>query len=496
MKIILSLFIAAAATMAQAAEGEYLVKVRGNGFAARASLVSQLPAKSQVDDLGGMGWFRVQIPASKAKGFAAKSLGSLSGVVKVQPNYKISLLENHSMTQLAGDLKTQGIADMACKLVGGLPAAKDNPEFPVVTPATTSGGDPLFGNQWGMMDIGVREAWKLNKGASNVIVAVIDTGVDYTHEDLMENIWTNSGEVGLDANGNDKATNGIDDDGNGYIDDVHGWDFVSNDNKPFDLNVDCIHMLQGGNPGHGTHCAGNVAARGFNGKGIAGVAPNSTVMPLRFIGESGQGDTAGAVKAIKYAVDNGARVLSNSWGSEGDDPQDQANNQALHDAIQYAQAHGVLFVAAAGNGHEGKGYDNDTDPKPGVPASYSEDIIVSVAAIDAQDNMGSFSNWGSATVDIAAPGVKVFSTTVGSTYNDTVLDLSRISAKLPKATWDGTSMATPHVAGAAALYWSQHPNAGWEEVKDALLKTAKPISSMSGKSVTGGKLNVENLINY
>src|SRR5262249_38721694 len=159
--------------------------------------------------------------------------------------------------------------------------------------------------------------------------------------------------------------------------------------KPFDLPASLLDMiLNGGNPGHGTHCSGNVGARADNGKGVAGVAPNVKIMPLRFITDKGEGTTADAIKAIKYAVDMGAKVMSNSWGSEGDDGDTDA--QALKDAITYAKDHNVLFVAAAGNGHEGVGYDNDTDAKPGVPASYAIDNIISVAAIDEKGALGSF----------------------------------------------------------------------------------------------------------
>ena len=205
---------------------------------------------------------------------------------------------------------------------------------------------------------------------------------------------------------------------------------------------------------------------------------------FRFLGEKGEGDTAGAIKAINYAVKMGAKVLSNSWGSEGEDSTD-ANNQALRDAISAAEKAGVLFVAAAGNGHSGVGYDNDADPKPGYPASYPIENIVSVAAIDKNDKLGAFSNWGAHSVHLAAPGVAVFSTMVNGNYGDVVLDLLGI-----KITWDGTSMAAPHVAGAAALYWSKHPQATYKDVKAALISSAKKIDAMNGKSVSGGKLSV------
>lgn len=366
----------------------------------------------------------------------------------------------------------------------------DNPEIPL-TGKGGSGSDPLFNKQWGMIDNNVQAAWNKSgtKGSQDVIVAVIDTGVDYTHEDLVDNMWRNPGEMGTDANGQSRATNGVDDDGNGFVDDVVGWDFGKDDNKPYDLHKTGFELLLGGNPGHGTHCAGNVAATGDNGKGIAGVAPNVKIMAMRFLTEDGQGSIDGAIGAIKYAVDNGAQILSNSWGSEGDGGDQQAS-QALQDAIQYAADNNVLFVAAAGNGHQGKGYDNDSDPKPAYPASYPQENIISVAALDKTDQMGSFSNWGRNTVDIGAPGVAVFSTVPDNVYQDTVIDIPGLIT----ATWDGTSMATPHVAGAAALYLSKNPNASWREIKDAIMRSATPIGAMSGKSVSGGKLNVNGLM--
>lgn len=340
-------------------------------------------------------------------------------------------------------------------------ATKADPDFPTSI-VSSSGPDAEYSKQWGMADIGVKDAWQLaaTKGSPDMIVAVIDTGVDYTHEELAENVWRNPGE-----SGNGRETNGIDDDNNGFIDDVVGWDFAANDNKPYDITSGFM-----GNPGHGTHCAGNVAAKSDNGKGIVGVAPNVKIMAMRFISEKGSGTTDAAVSAIKYAVDNGAKVLSNSWGSEGDD----GEGQILKDAIQYAMDRGVLFVAAAGN----SSYNNDNPTKASVPASYEHDNIISVAAIDKSNRLASFSSYGLTTVDIGAPGVDVYSSIPKNKYMN-----------MP-----GTSMACPHVAGAAALYWSKNPQASVLEVKDAILKSAVPISALNGKVVTGGKLNVKNLL--
>ncbi|MGE4132598.1 MAG: S8 family serine peptidase [Bdellovibrionales bacterium] len=489
--ILLAATFSGSAMAKSAAPGDYLVKLSTSSSSHVLALQSRLPMGTQVENLGVEGWTRVRLPATSVVAFSAASLSRLPGVIKAQPNYAIKLMENPALSTPA---MRERLARrlMAGGFPGGDAPAADNPEIPM-NGSGGSGPDPLFSKQWGMNQMGVSSAWSATKGNPDMVVAVIDTGVDYTHEDLVDNMWRNPGETGVDAQGRNKATNGIDDDGNGYVDDVVGWDFAANDNKPYDLTASMFEMLlSGGNPGHGTHCAGNVAARSDNGKGVAGVAPNVRVMALRFISEKGQGTTADAVKAIKYAVDNGAKVTSNSWGSEGDDPAD-ADTNALKDAIQMAQDRGVLFIAAAGNGHQGVGYDNDTDAKPAVPASYTHENIISVAAIDVNGALGSFSNWGARSVDLGAPGVKVFSTvTQSEKYSDTVIDIPGLIT----ATWDGTSMATPHVAGAAALYWSLHPEKSWRDVKNALLGSVKRSSVLQGKTTSGGQLDVQNLMNF
>jgi subtilisin family serine protease len=446
-----------------------------------SELQARLPQGSIVEDLGINGWVHVKLPQDMATVFNMNTILNRPGILKAHKNFKLGLLENFKVRDAR--IRAEIVRRYNAGTLGMFdPPPADNPEFPT-SGSGGSGADPLFSKQWGMNQMGVQSGWSVTKGAPSVIVGVIDTGIDYTHEDLVDNMWHNPGEI---------PGNGIDDDKNGYIDDVVGWDFAANDNKPFDLPADMMSMLMsGGNPGHGTHCAGNVAARGDNGKGIAGVAPNVKLMALRFISEKGQGDTAGAVKAIKYGVDMGAKVLSNSWGSVGDDGGEES--KALQDAIQYAQDHGVIFVAAAGNGDQmGKGYDNDvTANKPAYPSSYPHDIIISVAAVAEDGNLGTFSNWGATTVDLAAPGVKVFSTVVQSEhYSDTVIDIPGLMT----ATWDGTSMATPHVAGAAALYISGNPGKDWRQVKAAILNSVKKTSVLQGKMTSGGQLDVANMM--
>ncbi|MEI6167653.1 MAG: S8 family serine peptidase [bacterium] len=315
--------------------------------------------------------------------------------------------------------------------------------------------DPGYSMLWGMPRIHAPEAWDVSKGSKSILVAVIDTGILRTHQDLAANMWQNPGETGLDSLGRDKATNGVDDDGNGFIDDVNGWDFINNDNNPTD------------DQGHGTHCAGTIGGVGNNGKGVVGVNWNVSMVALKFMGTDG-GSTENAIRALQYAVLSipGVRLTSNSWG--GTD-----NSTALKNAIDAAGGAGQLFIAAAGN----DSVNNDTSPH--YPSSYTSSNLISVASIDSDGSMSYFSNYGSNSVDLAAPGGGIYSTTYDGGYG----------------TKSGTSMATPHVAGAAALLWSVSPASTWREIRAALLNNARPNAALAGKMVTGGELDVAAAIN-
>ncbi len=228
-----------------------------------------------------------------------------------------------------------------------------------------------------------------------------------------------------------------------------------------------------------------------NGEGVAGVAPQVKIMAMRFITEKGQGTTDAAIKAIDYAVKNGANIINASWGGEkGNDGEDKA----LQEALARAEQKGVLFVAAAGNGRANPaagtsaGFDNDTDPKPMVPASFTNSNIVSVAAIDSEKKLATFSNWGHKTVALGAPGVKILSTVPGNRYQDTIIDIGTL-----KATWDGTSMAAPFVAGSLAVIWSQHPGWSAAQVKAELLAHTTAIDSLKGKVASEGHVNLTNI---
>ena len=316
--------------------------------------------------------------------------------------------------------------------------------------------DPNMRRQYQYDLIGARDAWDITTGSKDVIVGVIDTGINYDHPDLIDNLWTNPGESGLDANGNDKRSNGIDDDGNGYVDDFRGWDFAENDNDPLDDH------------GHGTHCAGSIGASGNNGEGIAGLNWEVSLVGLRFITARGEGDEGDAIEAIEYATMMGFDLTSNSWGGDGqlveDDP--------LYKAIAAAGAAGHLFIAASGN--DGR----DTDRRPTFPASYDLENIISVGASDRRDRMTGFSNYGATTVDIIAPGSNVYSTTKRGWFGRQYQNMS------------GTSMAAPIVAGAAALILSEFPDESPAEVKSRILNGVDRINAGKGKLSTEGRLNV------
>ncbi|BAY27877.1 putative peptidase [Calothrix sp. NIES-2100] len=309
--------------------------------------------------------------------------------------------------------------------------------------------DLYFGNLWDLSKINATATWDYTQGSKNVIVAVVDSGVDYNHVDLNANIWTNADEI---------PDNGIDDDGNGYIDDVHGWDFGDGDNKPIDDSP---------KGGHGTHVAGIIGAVGNNSQGVIGVSPNVSIMATKHFRS---GDTQGNLWSVNqgtlYAINNGARIINLSFSSKYFD-------QEQYDILQYAYERGVLVIAAAGNGNSDNiGQDNDTTPR--YPASYDLPNIITVAAIDQKDQLASFSNYGENSVDLAAPGVNIYSTLPNNQY----------------AAWNGTSMAVPQVAGAAALLLAANPNLTVLELRYALLSTVDKLDSLQGKTVTGGSLNV------
>lgn len=313
--------------------------------------------------------------------------------------------------------------------------------------------DERFDEQWSLAntgqdggaagaDISALEAWSKTTGSEKVVVAVLDSGVDYTHRDLINNIWVRPADMAAYV-----------DDERGRFDDLHGFSAIDNDRDPMDDN------------GHGTHCAGIIGAEGNNGIGIAGINWNVTIMPLKFLNANGSGTTKDAIEAINYAIDRkqkgvNLRIISASWGST-------QKSRALSDAIKRAGEEGILFVAAAGNNGD------DSDKRPHYPAGYNLPNLMSVAALDRNDKLASFSNYGAKSVHIAAPGKEILSTWLHGEFYVA----------------SGTSMATPEVSGVAALVLSVNPKMTVAELRKRLESTTDKLASLKGKVATGGRLN-------
>jgi thermitase len=399
-------------------------------------------------------------------------------VVKVKKGMMKSLLANKSMlgAQLVSELHLLAgeflVLKSANKSTQALIAhLKSLPEVSYAEPnflyhAIRTGQDPQYGKLWGLKntgnnepdrngnytnaqgvagaDINAEKAWEITKGSKNIVIAVIDTGIDYNHPDLKDNIWINTKEI---------PGNGIDDDGNGYVDDVYGWNAINKTGNPMDGN------------GHGTHCAGTIGAKHNNGIGVAGVMDDVQLMAVKFLSDSGSGSLAGAIEAIDYATKANVDIMSNSWGGGG-------FSQALEDSIKAAKERGILFVAAAGNDA------TNNDVKPHYPSNYQVDNVISVAAHTHADTLASFSCFGKRTVHIAAPGHNILSTTPNNTYK----------------VYSGTSMATPHVSGVLGLLLAQEGRMDVKEVRDRLMATSVPGGAYRRTTIAGGRADAYNLL--
>jgi len=409
------------------AAGEVLVRLR-----AGASLSSK---KALASSLGAAGFRDLRVRAILPRGeriLLFKS-SALTGEALVR-----SALRNPSV--IAAALNSRLYADAA-------------PVYP---------NDPLFTQLWGLnntgqsggaagADISAPEAWSTTTGSAGVVVADIDTGVDYDHPDLAANMWRNPGEI---------PANGKDDDDNGYFDDVYGINAITGSGDPYDDN------------GHGTHTSGTMAAVGNNGVGVTGVAWQARIMALKSIDSGGYGSDADAIACIDYVVNEKLRygvnvvAINASWGGGG-------YNSLLRGAINAAGAAGIVFCASAGNGGEDEIGDNN-DTTPDYPSSYDCPNLIAVASTDDNDVLAHSSNYGATSVDLAAPGVGILSTAPGGWYESL----------------DGTSMATPHVTGAVALCAAKYPSETMAQRVQRILDRVDPLASLSGRMTTGGRLDV------
>ncbi|AWT36714.1 hypothetical protein GCM10008956_38110 [Deinococcus arenae] len=390
-------------------------------------------------------------------GLSSQALTSLSAL-GVQSVETLSTVNGAALLR-ARITDGQGVLAKAKQLQASGLVRFAEPNWTYQTQALPTDSYYTNGTLWGMkgnFGSGAETAWAAgHTGSDNVYVGIIDEGYQFDHPDLKGNAWLNPFD----------PVDGKDNDGNGYIDDTRGWDFANNDNTVYDGGT------RGSLDAHGTHVAGTIGGTANDG-GVVGVNHNVTFISGKFLGRRG-GNSADAIKAVNYFVDLKSRhglnivALNNSWGGGG-------FSQALLDAIVVAAKANILFIAAAGN----SGTDNDATAS--YPSNYDTtagagyDSVIAVAAIDKAGALASFSQYGKTTVDIGAPGVAITSSVPYNTYSS----------------YNGTSMATPHVTGGAALYASTHPGATAAQIRAAILGSATPTASLSGKTVTGGRLNV------
>ncbi len=404
--------------------------------------------------------FRPEVTAEEIQRLTAMSNDRIEDEIEsVQPLYAIDDLDNSTAEDVANQYRE--MKDLVIYAEPNFEISLDDPSN--TSPAQSNllredvskvePNDPMFGEQWALRndgqnggkakaDIDALKAWLKTQGSEDIVVAVLDSGVDYAHQDLVNNIWFRPDNIPA-----------YQDDELGIVDDKYGYNADANSGDPMDQN------------GHGTHCAGIIGAEGNNGKGVTGVNWKVEIMPLKFMGRGGFGTTKNAIEAINYAVDRkkagvNVRVINASWGST-------QYSKALEDAIRAAGEQGILFIAAAGNNS------TDNDRRPHYPSNYDLPNVISVAALDRDDALASFSNFGVKTVHIAAPGKDILSTWLNDQYREA----------------SGTSMATPQVAGVAALIVANEPKINVQDLRKRLLSSVDSLDVLKGKVENAGRLN-------
>jgi thermitase len=402
-----------AATDAPHVEGELLVKFSGGSSSRFARLANTQIGASVVEEIPFIGWQHVRLPAGMSVSDAIVLYSKLPGVVSAQPNY-----------------------------IYHLNATPNDPSF-------------TQAQMYGMFKIQAPAAWDRSTGSAQVVVAIIDTGIRYTHEDVAANMWHNPGEI---------QGNGIDDDANGYVDDYYGYNFANGNSNPID------------DFNHGTHVAGTIGGVGNNGKGVVGVNWNVRLMAVKLHDAAGNATAANAALCFQYVTmmkNRGVniRVTNNSWGGP---PEAAAYDQVLKDAIDATGNAGILNVFAAGNDNR------NIETTPSYPASYNSPSILAVASSTSTDARSSFSNFGAVSVDLAAPGSSILS--------------SVNSGDSSYSNFSGTSMASPHAAGAAALLVSYRPNISVATLKATLMNTVDVLPQWQGLVISNGRLNVARAI--
>lgn len=407
--------------------GEIIVKLK------EGKSLSQKNVKKQLDLVAGR--FAVVRSTEKSMALALEALRQNPAVEYAEPNYIFTAINQISPVEALLARKNRP-ADDKFGLLWGL--ANQGRNEPNRDGSSTSTDQGTVG-----VDVNALKAWEITRGSRDVVIAVIDTGIDYNHPDLKDNMWVNAGEV---------AGNGIDDDQNGYIDDVYGWNAALDNGNPMDGN------------GHGTHCAGTIGAVHNNG-GVAGVMGDVKMMGVKFLTDSGSGTLEDAIQAIDYATKMNVDIMSNSWGGGG-------FTQALFDSIKAAADRGILFVAAAGNST------TNNDTRPNYPSNYATENMIAVAANTHKDQLASFSSYGKRTVHVSAPGHNVLSTTPNNTYS----------------VYSGTSMATPHVSGVLGLYVAEAGRRPLSETIERLNATSVPAAAYRRTTISGGRVDAYNLL--